>query len=164
MSDSEAPLQRQLDLICNAFEEGWSADTQSQFDEFLKQVDDEHRERLLRMLLEVDVELRLKAGQQVTPQDYLHLGEPAVAYVNSLVAPGDIDATLDPGPQGQCRDRNVPFDERLNRQLACLPDSRVHQQNNLTYKQRIEVFKRRGKPHLVNTLVNTLRNGERSFR
>ncbi len=85
MSDSAFPNNRQLESICNEFRLHWSADDRPDFNSFLKQVDDEHRDQLLRMLLDIDVELRLKAGHAVSAHDYRELGKQALAHVVGLL-------------------------------------------------------------------------------
>ena len=95
MSDSEFSFKRQLDEICDQFEERWSPDGKIEFDGYLSQIHAEHRERLMRMLLEVDVELRTKQELPVSSQDYEHLSESAVAFVRELLEV-DMDVTVPP--------------------------------------------------------------------
>jgi hypothetical protein len=95
MSDSDFSMKRQLDVICDEFENQWSADKRSDIKPILKRVDEEHRDQLLRMLLEIDFELRSKAEQQILGDDYSELGEQAVAHVGDLLA-NDPDVTIPP--------------------------------------------------------------------
>ena len=96
MPDSEFSIQRQLDEIRNEFEENWPGNGQSsRFDSFMDKIDEKHRDRLLGMLVEVDVELRKKAGESVSPEDYSDLGASVVARVARLGI-DDSDVTTPP--------------------------------------------------------------------
>ena len=95
MSDSEFSTKRQLDSICNEFEEGWSVNKKSDLATFLDRIDELHREQLLRMLLDVDVELQKQAGQPISPEDYREHGNTAVAHVAELLTT-NADVTVPP--------------------------------------------------------------------
>ena len=97
MSDSDFSIQRQLDAICDEFEENWSAGQALDIESRLGRVEEKHRDRLLKMLLEIDVELRRKAGQTILPEAYEKLGKKAAQIVGVLIAE-DSDATLPPSP------------------------------------------------------------------
>ena len=97
MSDFDLTIKRQLEAICDEFENRWAADKRSDFLSFLDRTKRVHRDHLLRMLLDVDVELRSKAGQEVSADDYSELGDQAVAHVRKkkLLAV-DPDVTVPP--------------------------------------------------------------------
>ena len=96
MADSDFSDQQKLDSICNDFEEQWSPEAYLKIPEYLSQVEVQLRDQLLRMLLDVDVELRKKAGSTLTPSDYSKLGESAVQHVEQLCY-DDSEMTVMPG-------------------------------------------------------------------
>lgn len=49
------------------FEEGSSSDVRPDFPSYRIRIDDEHRERLLKMLIDFDIELRVKGRLPVSP-------------------------------------------------------------------------------------------------
>ena len=77
--------QRQIDIICDQFENEWHANGRPNFTSFTDLVDNTLREPLLRMLLEIDVELRLKAKHTIEVADYLDAGKAASLYVSELL-------------------------------------------------------------------------------
>lgn len=79
MSARDVSIDRQLDAICNEFEANWVAETYPDFEAYLNRIGPSYGDRLLGMLLHVDIELRNKAGQQVKADQYQVLGEHAVA-------------------------------------------------------------------------------------
>ena len=96
MSDSEFSIQRELDAICNEFEDNWSGNGRaSNYNAFLNRIDEMHRDRLLRMLVEVDIELRKKADESVSAGDYAELGDSVVAHVAQILI-NDSDVTVPP--------------------------------------------------------------------
>ena len=52
-------LERQLDSLANEFEANWKPDQRPDFDTFLSQIDKQNRDQLLKLLLEVDIEMRV---------------------------------------------------------------------------------------------------------
>ena len=86
---------RLLDQICDEFESNWSPDTRPDFESYLNRVDPSLRDRLLQMLLGVDIELRRKADQTILPNDYVDLGEKVLRFVDQLVE-NDADMTIPP--------------------------------------------------------------------
>ena len=96
MSDSELSIKRKLDAVCNQFEEQWSADAEINFVEYLKQVDRKHGNQLLKMLIEIDIELRKKNGLPVSTVKYSEMGQDAVSHAQNLLDV-DIDVTVPPG-------------------------------------------------------------------
>ncbi len=81
MSEFDVTLLRQIDAICDRFEEQWSTGQCPDWKALLDQIDPSHRERLLEKLLDVDLELRQSVGQTVQAVDYDALGQGAVDYV-----------------------------------------------------------------------------------
>ena len=95
MSTSEISLKKKLDAICDQFENAWSTGDPADFVSFLDLVEQHHRDRLMLMLIEVDVDLRNKNDLPVTSSDYAKLGEQAVAHVEDLLI-NDLDVTIQP--------------------------------------------------------------------
>ena len=89
-------MRRQLDSICNDFEDQWCSDSPVDFDKYLTRVAAEHHDPLLWQLLDVDVELRLKAGQAVKPEDYHSLGSVAIDYVAKLLSQQEMTIEKEP--------------------------------------------------------------------
>ena len=77
--------QRQIDIVCDQFENQWDANRRPNFSSFTDLVDDALREVLLHMLLEIDVELRTRAKQTIEVADYHTTGEAASLYVRELL-------------------------------------------------------------------------------
>ena len=96
MAESEITIKKQLDAICDLFEENWSKDERPQFDSYLNRVDESHRDQLLLMLVEIDVDLRRKNDLPVSSSDYEALGNGAITHVDELLST-DMDATMPPG-------------------------------------------------------------------
>lgn len=77
--------QRQIDIICDQFENQWDANHRPDFSSFTDLIDTTLREALLHMLLEIDVELRTKAKHTIEAADYLNVGETAPLFVHELL-------------------------------------------------------------------------------
>jgi serine/threonine protein kinase/tetratricopeptide (TPR) repeat protein len=86
MSELDFSVKRHLDVICDEFERHWSDNARSDIKPLLERIDQKHRDQLLRMLVDVDVELRSKAGKRVLADEYSELGEQVVAQVGELLA------------------------------------------------------------------------------
>ena len=106
MSESGFSIQRRLDELCNEFEEKWSVEVQSAIGVFRQRIEEPYRDRLQQMLLEVDLELRQKAGQVVSPGDYKDLGQAAVDYVRGLLEV-DSDETIPPNQSALSEDATI---------------------------------------------------------
>ena len=89
-------IDRLLDNLCDQFEENWRNDAENRFQSFLNQVDSIYRDRLLLMLVEVDVDLRVADGQAVDPQDYSRYGANVIEQVEKQLHAAD--QTLPPNP------------------------------------------------------------------
>ena len=85
MTDSDIPLIKQLDRICDDFEQDWEAECSADISRYLDRIDEAHREKLLEMLIELDVELRQGSGQTVLPDDYVTHGEAACKIVQQIL-------------------------------------------------------------------------------
>ena len=85
MPDPEISLQKQLDAICDLFEDQWTVDRRPDFQTFAKHLDGSSNEQLISMLVEIDVELRKKNRIPVSPQDYSELGERIVRQVEKML-------------------------------------------------------------------------------
>ena len=103
MTESEISLQRQLDAICDEFEESWKKDQPPNFGKFLVRVDDAHRDRLLRNLIEIDLELRQKYSLEVDSSDFESLGPKVVHLVESILhaKQGSTRPTIDIPPEDE---------------------------------------------------------------
>ena len=77
--------QRQIDIVCDQFENQWDANRRPNFSSFTDLVDDALREALLHMLLEIDIELRTRAKHTIEVADYHTAGEAAPLYVRELL-------------------------------------------------------------------------------
>ena len=113
MSDSEVSIQQQLDAICNEFEEKWTPYDRSNITEYLRKTDVGHHDLLMRMLIEVDIELRLKDDQPVTSGDYFDLGESAVACAQEFLS-DDFDATIAPAHRNTPTSPTAPITAETN--------------------------------------------------
>ena len=88
-------LKKQLDNIAGKFEENWTADGKVNFVDYLKLTEREHGNQLLKLLIEVDIELRKKNGLPVSSADYSELGEDAESHAKELVDI-DVEVTVPP--------------------------------------------------------------------
>ncbi|MCA9214135.1 MAG: protein kinase [Planctomycetales bacterium] len=94
-----------VDRICDEFESQWTADKQPRpkLADFIARVPEALREQAVRRLLEVDVELRRKAGEQPKRDAYLAEFPADQTIIDSVIA--DHDTTLAPI-------RNEPSDSK----------------------------------------------------
>ena len=95
MSTSELSLKKMLDAICVEFKDAWTANDQSGIATFLDQVDAKHRDRLMLMLIEIDIDLRNKHDLPVASADYADLGQQAIAHVEEMLN-NELDVTIQP--------------------------------------------------------------------
>ena len=63
-------VRRKINKIADEFEEKWNINARENFDEFLLMIDEPYREDLLADLIEVDVELRVQAKDEIYLSDY----------------------------------------------------------------------------------------------
>lgn len=95
--NDEIQYEREKDAICNDFETLWSTSQSPDFSSFLIRIDESKREELLFALIEVDLELREKAGLSDDPVDYqnkLSLLPEYNAAMEKLIA-GKLEANKD---------------------------------------------------------------------
>jgi len=59
-----------MDLLCDRFEAEWSSDDRPSIRDFVNEIPEADRDELLRVLLPVELELRLSAGEQPTINTY----------------------------------------------------------------------------------------------
>ena len=85
MSTPSLSDQRQIDIVCDQFENQWDANRRPNFNSFTDLVDDTLREALLHMLLEIDIDLRTRAKHPIEVADYHTAGEAASLYVRELL-------------------------------------------------------------------------------
>ena len=93
MSD-DIKLDRILDQLCNEYEANWLQSKRPSFQDFLDKVDPQYHQKLLGMLVEVDVSLCLDDGKTVLAEDYAELGDSIVKRVRALI--NDRDKTIPP--------------------------------------------------------------------
>src|SRR5262249_8487391 len=62
-------LQR-IDGLCDEFEEAWQKGEPPRLEDYLEKVQESQRPALLLQLLKMELELRVKAGEQVTVEEY----------------------------------------------------------------------------------------------
>ena len=86
MNENSPEFLRVMDRICNRFEKDWDPDIRPHFDSFLSDIDPELARPLLHSLIAVDVELRLKAEQEILPEDYETVSVDAPNFVEQLLA------------------------------------------------------------------------------
>lgn len=91
----EIELQRKLDALCNEFEDNWSANDPPFFTDYLNRIDGQYRDKLLVMLLEIDIDLRIAKGLSIDPQIYSQFGKTAVNHAISLLSRTDETETSD---------------------------------------------------------------------
>lgn len=73
-------IVNQLDQLCDQFDELWSLQNEPSVEQFLTLVEPEHREALLKLLIPIDVEYRMRNGQTFVADAYSSLGPDAIAY------------------------------------------------------------------------------------
>jgi serine/threonine-protein kinase len=61
---------RQVDVLCDRFEEAWRAGQHPRIESYLDRAEEPRRPLLLRELIALEVELRRGFGEQPTPQEY----------------------------------------------------------------------------------------------
>src|SRR5262249_51703490 len=77
MSDSlqsNEPLSRaqRVDRVCDRFEGAWQAGQRPRIEDYLGEVSEPERSRLLRELLALELAYRRLNGETLTPEAYLH--------------------------------------------------------------------------------------------
>jgi serine/threonine-protein kinase len=88
--DLSADQLRQVDAICNRFEDAWKAGQRPVLEEYLRDVPEPVRSVLLADLIVLDVEGRRQAGEDVRPEDYRDR--------TGAIAPLPRTRTFRPGP------------------------------------------------------------------
>ncbi len=112
---------RRLDALCNEYEDAWCPTAAEDFGHYLQRVSPSLASDLLNMLVEVDLELRQKAGLEVSPAVYLSAGTEASEIAAGLLASdphgsdaGTIQADADPVTPTQLSSDNETINERLS--------------------------------------------------
>ena len=62
---------RRVDHICDAFEAAWQAGARPHIEQYLGDAPKARRGKLLRELLALEIEYRIRAGDQPSPGEYL---------------------------------------------------------------------------------------------
>ena len=118
-------IRRQIDQICNLFEDAWDAEHRPDIVEYLTRIDEEHRDELLVALLEVDIELRQRAGHAVSAEDYGAVSVAAVRFAEQLLHTPSIQAPKRSGTIEdetlQVSDRQIPVDNEQSEQQRIGP-------------------------------------------
>ncbi len=68
--DQSLNVARQIDLICEEFEDAWKAGNRPQIEDFLQGMAESARSELLLELIGLDSDYRRKIGEQVSIDDY----------------------------------------------------------------------------------------------
>ena len=85
MTDDLNPnVDDRLDQLADQFESNWTYEIPD-FQTYLDQVESEYRERLLRLLLEVDIELSRSATSDIDLERYRYLGHSAVSLARETL-------------------------------------------------------------------------------
>src|SRR5690348_13033228 len=92
MSDAMGPTAaeagRAVDRACDRFEAAWRSGSRPRIEEFLAEVPDQARPRLLRELIALDADYRRLAGESPRPDDYGGLvAGPEPTWLAEAVAP-----------------------------------------------------------------------------
>ena len=64
-------LLRQIDDICDRFEDAWDAGDRPRLEDFAREIDEPHRAALLRELLGLEIELLRRRGESPSPGEYV---------------------------------------------------------------------------------------------
>ena len=93
MPDSDYSIALLLDQVCDKFEADWDAAEDLDFNPYLELVTDNLRDRLLYLLIDIDVDLCIESGIEFSTIRYVEFGEAASSYamaklskLNSLAA------------------------------------------------------------------------------
>ena len=97
--------QRKLDDLADKFEEDWSIDDRPDFNRYLLKVGEDTRDKLLLLLIEIDIELRSKNDLPVASTDYSELGEQAVSHASRFLD-ANLDVTVPPSDPKRDGDPN----------------------------------------------------------
>src|SRR5947209_4324912 len=65
------PLARQVDEVCDRFEDAWLEGRQPRIEEFLSEASEPARPALLRELLRIELEHRCRRGEQPAAAEYV---------------------------------------------------------------------------------------------
>ena len=74
-----------IEVLCDKFDHMWANSQFPEIDAFLPQVDPSRRNRLLKMLISIDVEYRIRKDGEVDLQLYSSFGEEAVAQAANAI-------------------------------------------------------------------------------
>ena len=85
MPDSDLSLVKLFDQICDQFEQEWSVAKSPEVFRFVERVDAKHRMALWKQLLEIDVELSLRNGRDISLEDYQFPDEELRSYARQLI-------------------------------------------------------------------------------
>ncbi len=105
----ELEQKKWLDSVCSQFEESWSPDDVPDFRFWLKDIESEAQDRLLRELIDVDIELCFRAGFSPVLARYADAGTQAEQIAQELLL-ATRDFQSDAGPTG-CLNSTVRPDE-----------------------------------------------------
>jgi serine/threonine protein kinase/tetratricopeptide (TPR) repeat protein len=69
-AETSTPLTQQVDQACDRFEDAWKTGRQPRIEDFLDAVPEPGRPEFLHHLLVVELQYRMRGGEQPTPEDY----------------------------------------------------------------------------------------------
>jgi WD40 repeat protein len=95
------PLARQVDEVCDRFEDAWALGRRPRIEDYLGDVPEPARPALLRELLHIELEQRHRAGERLAAEDYRGRFPDQLARIGALLsrltAPGAAPPPVIPG-------------------------------------------------------------------
>jgi hypothetical protein len=79
-------VNRRIDQICDDFEACWNANQTPLLSDFLTRVDGTEQASLLRELLALDIEYRIRRAISVNADDYAGFGQDVIRHAAALIA------------------------------------------------------------------------------
>jgi WD40 repeat protein len=92
------PLARQVDEICDRFEDAWVEGRRPRIEEYLPDAPEPARPALLRELLHIELEQRHRGGERPAPEDYRSRFPEQLARIGTLLRRLTAPATAGPVP------------------------------------------------------------------
>src|SRR5262249_22548716 len=102
-------LARQIDRVCDHFEEDWLAGRRPRVEDYLGQAPDEARPALVRELLRVELEQRRRAGERPAPDEYSSRFPEHLALIGSLLSRTLTADAVPPSPPAPAADSWAPL-------------------------------------------------------
>ena len=128
MEDSHASLPmgiaRQIDAICDRFEEAWLGNQRPHIEDCLTDVDEAHRSTLLRELLRVELECRLRSEDAPAVEDYRRRFPEDGELVELLLRQARRNVESLSEAHDKCQFLESPASGETGVQLSCDPGTR----------------------------------------